>query len=169
MPTWDLSSLPAGAWPAPDACFQDVNMAGNTYGNCGKDSQGRYVKCDKRWVQRWHPWVPHVLLLYAQPPAAHPCRGAGRVLPQPPAITPWARSGLDLRMPPGSSSAQSPLLLGGCPTAHHLPTQPEGKIKDSISRRHYLEGVCSSVFPVRQGMLERPPLPIPSSISLHCP
>ncbi|XP_063257300.1 disintegrin and metalloproteinase domain-containing protein 33-like isoform X3 [Prinia subflava] len=37
-----------GAWPAPDACFQDVNMAGNTYGNCGKDSQGRYVKCDKR-------------------------------------------------------------------------------------------------------------------------
>ncbi|NXF12145.1 ADA33 protein, partial [Smithornis capensis] len=43
----DLSLLP-GAWPAPDACFQDVNMAGNTYGNCGKDSQGRYVKCDKR-------------------------------------------------------------------------------------------------------------------------
>ncbi|NXY12184.1 ADA19 protein, partial [Pteruthius melanotis] len=37
-----------GAWPAPDACFQDVNMAGNTYGNCGKDSHGRYVKCDKR-------------------------------------------------------------------------------------------------------------------------
>uniref|UniRef100_A0A8C3E889 ADAM metallopeptidase domain 33 n=1 Tax=Corvus moneduloides TaxID=1196302 RepID=A0A8C3E889_CORMO len=37
-----------GAWPAPDACFQDVNTAGNTYGNCGKDSQGRYVKCDKR-------------------------------------------------------------------------------------------------------------------------
>ncbi|NWY37375.1 ADA33 protein, partial [Sylvia atricapilla] len=37
-----------GAWPAPDACFQDVNMAGNTYGNCGKDSQGHYVKCDKR-------------------------------------------------------------------------------------------------------------------------
>ncbi|POI35029.1 hypothetical protein CIB84_001218 [Bambusicola thoracicus] len=37
-----------GAWPAPAACFQDVNMAGNTYGNCGKDSQGRYVKCDKR-------------------------------------------------------------------------------------------------------------------------
>ncbi|KAM9236726.1 disintegrin and metalloproteinase domain-containing protein 33 [Leptosomus discolor] len=37
-----------GAWPAPDACFQDVNMAGNTYGNCGKDSHGRYVKCEKR-------------------------------------------------------------------------------------------------------------------------
>lgn len=41
----------SGAWPAPAACFQDVNMAGNTYGNCGKDSQGRYVKCDKRWVK----------------------------------------------------------------------------------------------------------------------
>ncbi|KAJ7424302.1 hypothetical protein WISP_29278 [Willisornis vidua] len=27
---------------------EDVNMAGNTYGNCGKDSHGRYVKCDKR-------------------------------------------------------------------------------------------------------------------------
>ncbi|XP_019408103.1 PREDICTED: disintegrin and metalloproteinase domain-containing protein 33, partial [Crocodylus porosus] len=37
-----------GAWPAPDACFQDVNMAGNTYGNCGKDSQGQYMKCDRR-------------------------------------------------------------------------------------------------------------------------
>ncbi|NXE02788.1 ADA19 protein, partial [Chaetorhynchus papuensis] len=56
-PALGISALPAvprsfplcaGAWPAPDACFQDVNMAGNTYGNCGKDSQGRYVKCDKR-------------------------------------------------------------------------------------------------------------------------
>ncbi|XP_067389763.1 disintegrin and metalloproteinase domain-containing protein 33 [Emydura macquarii macquarii] len=37
-----------GAWPAPDACFQDVNTAGDTYGNCGKDSQGHYVKCDRR-------------------------------------------------------------------------------------------------------------------------
>ena len=42
-------------------------MAGNTYGNCGKDSQGRYVKCDKRWVQRWHPWVPHLLLPHPLP------------------------------------------------------------------------------------------------------
>uniref|UniRef100_A0A8C2T649 ADAM metallopeptidase domain 33 n=1 Tax=Coturnix japonica TaxID=93934 RepID=A0A8C2T649_COTJA len=32
-----------GAWPAPAACFQDVNMAGNTYGNCGKDSQGLHL------------------------------------------------------------------------------------------------------------------------------
>uniref|UniRef100_A0A8D0HDZ6 ADAM metallopeptidase domain 33 n=1 Tax=Sphenodon punctatus TaxID=8508 RepID=A0A8D0HDZ6_SPHPU len=38
----------AGAWPAPDACFQDVNMAGDTYGNCGKDGQGNYVKCARR-------------------------------------------------------------------------------------------------------------------------
>lgn len=56
-------------------------MAGNTYGNCGKDSQGRYVKCDKKWVQHWHPWVPHLLLLHLQPPAAHPCEGAGGALP----------------------------------------------------------------------------------------
>ncbi|XP_048365952.1 disintegrin and metalloproteinase domain-containing protein 33 [Sphaerodactylus townsendi] len=37
-----------GAWPAPDACFQDVNTAGDMYGNCGKDSHGNYVKCARR-------------------------------------------------------------------------------------------------------------------------
>ncbi|XP_060543187.1 disintegrin and metalloproteinase domain-containing protein 33 isoform X1 [Pantherophis guttatus] len=37
-----------GAWPAPDACFQDVNRAGDMYGNCGKDRHGSYVKCAKR-------------------------------------------------------------------------------------------------------------------------
>ncbi|KAI2662380.1 Disintegrin and metalloproteinase domain-containing protein 12 [Labeo rohita] len=36
-----------GAQPAPDACFQDVNAAGNAFGNCGKDSHGNYVKCEK--------------------------------------------------------------------------------------------------------------------------
>ncbi|XP_069488438.1 disintegrin and metalloproteinase domain-containing protein 33-like isoform X2 [Ambystoma mexicanum] len=36
-----------GARPAPDACFRDVNAAGDSYGNCGK-SQGQFVKCDKR-------------------------------------------------------------------------------------------------------------------------
>ncbi|XP_041925335.1 disintegrin and metalloproteinase domain-containing protein 33 isoform X1 [Alosa sapidissima] len=36
-----------GARPAHDACFQDVNVAGNAFGNCGKDAQGNYVKCDK--------------------------------------------------------------------------------------------------------------------------
>ncbi|XP_074086096.1 disintegrin and metalloproteinase domain-containing protein 33 isoform X1 [Macrotis lagotis] len=37
-----------GAHPAPDACFQDVNSAGDPYGNCGQDSEGRYVPCDRR-------------------------------------------------------------------------------------------------------------------------
>ncbi|KAM4708875.1 disintegrin and metalloproteinase domain-containing protein 33-like isoform 2-T2 [Discoglossus pictus] len=38
----------AGARPAPDICFQDVNKAGDTYGNCGKDAQNNYVKCSTR-------------------------------------------------------------------------------------------------------------------------
>ncbi|XP_076828995.1 disintegrin and metalloproteinase domain-containing protein 19 isoform X2 [Brachyhypopomus gauderio] len=37
-----------GAQPAHDACFQDVNAAGNAFGNCGKDAHGNYVKCEKR-------------------------------------------------------------------------------------------------------------------------
>ncbi|XP_039525771.1 disintegrin and metalloproteinase domain-containing protein 19 [Pimephales promelas] len=36
-----------GAQPAHDACFQDVNAAGNAFGNCGKDSHGNYMKCEK--------------------------------------------------------------------------------------------------------------------------
>ncbi|XP_067834395.1 disintegrin and metalloproteinase domain-containing protein 33-like isoform X2 [Heptranchias perlo] len=36
-----------GARPAPTACFEDVNAAGNDYGNCGKDSEGTFVKCDR--------------------------------------------------------------------------------------------------------------------------
>ncbi|KAF5902493.1 disintegrin and metalloproteinase domain-containing protein 33-like, partial [Clarias magur] len=36
-----------GARPAHDACFQDVNAAGNAFGNCGKDAHGNYVKCAK--------------------------------------------------------------------------------------------------------------------------
>uniref|UniRef100_A0A8C6TGL5 ADAM metallopeptidase domain 19a n=1 Tax=Neogobius melanostomus TaxID=47308 RepID=A0A8C6TGL5_9GOBI len=36
-----------GARPAHDACFEDVNAAGNAFGNCGKDEHGNYVKCDK--------------------------------------------------------------------------------------------------------------------------
>ncbi|XP_029108048.1 disintegrin and metalloproteinase domain-containing protein 33 isoform X2 [Scleropages formosus] len=36
-----------GARPAHDACFEDVNAAGNAFGNCGKDGQGNYMKCDK--------------------------------------------------------------------------------------------------------------------------
>ncbi|XP_041079252.1 disintegrin and metalloproteinase domain-containing protein 19-like [Polyodon spathula] len=37
-----------GAKPAPDACFQLVNEAGDTYGNCGKDMHGKYRKCETR-------------------------------------------------------------------------------------------------------------------------
>uniref|UniRef100_A0A8B9RCS1 ADAM metallopeptidase domain 19a n=1 Tax=Astyanax mexicanus TaxID=7994 RepID=A0A8B9RCS1_ASTMX len=37
-----------GARPAHDACFQDVNAAGNAFGNCGKDAHGNYMKCEKR-------------------------------------------------------------------------------------------------------------------------
>ncbi|XP_044284575.1 disintegrin and metalloproteinase domain-containing protein 33 isoform X2 [Varanus komodoensis] len=37
-----------GASPAPDACFEDVNRAGDMYGNCGRDRHGQYVKCARR-------------------------------------------------------------------------------------------------------------------------
>ncbi|XP_060096226.1 disintegrin and metalloproteinase domain-containing protein 19 [Heteronotia binoei] len=37
-----------GARPAPDTCFERVNAAGDPYGNCGKDVNGRYKKCDTR-------------------------------------------------------------------------------------------------------------------------
>ncbi|XP_034021547.1 disintegrin and metalloproteinase domain-containing protein 19-like [Thalassophryne amazonica] len=36
-----------GARPAHDACFEDVNAAGNAFGNCGKDEHGTYKKCEK--------------------------------------------------------------------------------------------------------------------------
>ncbi|KAM4565188.1 disintegrin and metalloproteinase domain-containing protein 33 isoform 1-T2 [Fundulus diaphanus] len=36
-----------GARPAHDACFEDVNAAGNPFGNCGKDEHGNYKKCEK--------------------------------------------------------------------------------------------------------------------------
>ncbi|XP_048175930.1 disintegrin and metalloproteinase domain-containing protein 19 [Corvus hawaiiensis] len=37
-----------GAQPAPDACFEKVNAAGDIYGNCGKDIYGNYRKCETR-------------------------------------------------------------------------------------------------------------------------
>uniref|UniRef100_A0A670IIW9 ADAM metallopeptidase domain 19 n=1 Tax=Podarcis muralis TaxID=64176 RepID=A0A670IIW9_PODMU len=37
-----------GARPAPDICFERVNAAGDSYGNCGKDINGRYRKCNLR-------------------------------------------------------------------------------------------------------------------------
>uniref|UniRef100_A0A1A8E4A2 A disintegrin and metalloproteinase domain 19b n=1 Tax=Nothobranchius kadleci TaxID=1051664 RepID=A0A1A8E4A2_NOTKA len=36
------------ARPAPDLCFQEVNRAGDMYGNCGKDQQGSYRSCSDR-------------------------------------------------------------------------------------------------------------------------
>ncbi|XP_062903311.1 disintegrin and metalloproteinase domain-containing protein 33-like [Mobula hypostoma] len=35
----------SGAQPAPPACFEAVNAAGNEYGNCGKHGDGTFVKC----------------------------------------------------------------------------------------------------------------------------
>ncbi|KAK2849382.1 hypothetical protein Q5P01_009216 [Channa striata] len=33
---------------APDLCFKNVNEAGDMYGNCGKDSLGKYRRCKER-------------------------------------------------------------------------------------------------------------------------
>ncbi|XP_042309543.1 disintegrin and metalloproteinase domain-containing protein 19 isoform X1 [Sceloporus undulatus] len=38
----------SGARPGPDICFERVNAAGDSYGNCGKDINGRYKKCNTR-------------------------------------------------------------------------------------------------------------------------
>ncbi|KAM5298294.1 disintegrin and metalloproteinase domain-containing protein 19 [Ctenodactylus gundi] len=35
-----------GARPAPDRCFERVNVAGDIYGNCGKNTNGEYKKCN---------------------------------------------------------------------------------------------------------------------------
>uniref|UniRef100_A0A2K5DJE3 ADAM metallopeptidase domain 19 n=1 Tax=Aotus nancymaae TaxID=37293 RepID=A0A2K5DJE3_AOTNA len=37
-----------GARPAPDLCFEKVNVAGDTFGNCGKDMNGEHRKCNMR-------------------------------------------------------------------------------------------------------------------------
>ncbi|XP_028668502.2 disintegrin and metalloproteinase domain-containing protein 19 [Erpetoichthys calabaricus] len=37
-----------GAQPAPAICFEDINKAGDMYGNCGKDLKGQYKKCQPR-------------------------------------------------------------------------------------------------------------------------
>uniref|UniRef100_A0A8D0GRE8 ADAM metallopeptidase domain 19 n=1 Tax=Sphenodon punctatus TaxID=8508 RepID=A0A8D0GRE8_SPHPU len=37
-----------GAKPAPDPCFEKVNAAGDSYGNCGMDINGRHRKCETR-------------------------------------------------------------------------------------------------------------------------
>lgn len=158
-PSCCLQDLPptTGAWPAPDACFQDVNMAGNTYGNCGKDSQGRYVKCDKRWVPHPSPAGP----------IAHPEVGLA-------GLHPHLQHHLQClwfgpQKPPGPCWAWSPSLLGGRRTVCHLPAQPEGKTKGSICRRVHLRSVCAPVSPVRAVILEGnclfPPAPLCPSLS----
>nr|AAI69959.1 A disintegrin and metalloprotease domain 13 [Xenopus laevis] len=38
----------SGAVVAPNFCFQDVNKAGDQYGNCGKNGRGQFVKCTSR-------------------------------------------------------------------------------------------------------------------------
>lgn len=40
-----LSLWGRDARPAPDLCFQKVNEAGDSYGNCGKDLMGKYRGC----------------------------------------------------------------------------------------------------------------------------
>ncbi|XP_041846070.1 disintegrin and metalloproteinase domain-containing protein 19 [Melanotaenia boesemani] len=37
--------------PAPDLCFKKVNEAGDMYGNCGKDTLGKYRSCRDRDVK----------------------------------------------------------------------------------------------------------------------
>ncbi|XP_063784465.1 disintegrin and metalloproteinase domain-containing protein 19 [Pseudophryne corroboree] len=36
----------AGASIAPDVCFERINAAGDQYGNCGRDMNGEYRKCE---------------------------------------------------------------------------------------------------------------------------
>ncbi|XP_014645592.1 PREDICTED: disintegrin and metalloproteinase domain-containing protein 33 isoform X1 [Ceratotherium simum simum] len=40
-----------GSSPAPEACFQVVNSAGNGQGNCGQDGKGGFVPCAQRDAQ----------------------------------------------------------------------------------------------------------------------
>ncbi|XP_063558219.1 disintegrin and metalloproteinase domain-containing protein 33 isoform X46 [Gorilla gorilla gorilla] len=37
-----------GSHPAPEACFQVVNSAGDAHGNCGQDSEGHFLPCAGR-------------------------------------------------------------------------------------------------------------------------
>lgn len=51
-PGWAVPSpAPAssGSRPAPEACFQVVNSAGDAQGNCGQQGDGSYVPCAQRW------------------------------------------------------------------------------------------------------------------------
>lgn len=118
-------------------------MAGNTYGNCGKDSQGRYVKCDKRWVP-WGVLYPppavlggsHLSLQASALGAALFCTpGSHQALP---GLCPhrcWEVGLGDLMV---FSKLNDPVIL----LSHHerLPTQPDGKSK-TVSEGDL--GVCA--------------------------
>ncbi|OCT86262.1 hypothetical protein XELAEV_18019954mg [Xenopus laevis] len=40
----------AGSRAAPDLCFELINVAGDQYGNCGRDISGKYKSCEERDV-----------------------------------------------------------------------------------------------------------------------
>uniref|UniRef100_A0A8C9M5K0 ADAM metallopeptidase domain 33 n=1 Tax=Panthera tigris altaica TaxID=74533 RepID=A0A8C9M5K0_PANTA len=40
-----------GSSPAPEACFQTVNSAGDAHGNCGQDRKGGFLPCAQRDAQ----------------------------------------------------------------------------------------------------------------------
>uniref|UniRef100_A0A8C6AEN5 ADAM metallopeptidase domain 33 n=1 Tax=Marmota marmota marmota TaxID=9994 RepID=A0A8C6AEN5_MARMA len=40
-----------GSRPAPEACFQVVNSAGDAHGNCGQDSEGGFLPCAQKDAQ----------------------------------------------------------------------------------------------------------------------
>lgn len=44
-----LTHASPGSHPAPEACFQVVNSAGDAHGNCGQDTEGSFVPCAQRW------------------------------------------------------------------------------------------------------------------------
>nr|XP_013015243.1 disintegrin and metalloproteinase domain-containing protein 33 isoform X1 [Cavia porcellus] len=58
-----------GSRPAPEACFQQGNLAGDASGNCGQDGAGRFLPCAQRDAQcgtlqcqggEPNPMVPHM-------------------------------------------------------------------------------------------------------------
>lgn len=77
-----MSLFHAGARPAPDACFEKVNAAGDIYGNCGKDIYGNYRKCEMRYKAEWQPraarWKRcfYVLQNYGPGDKTDPCIGS---------------------------------------------------------------------------------------------
>ncbi|XP_047396831.1 disintegrin and metalloproteinase domain-containing protein 33 isoform X2 [Sciurus carolinensis] len=77
-----------GSHPAPEACFQVVNSAGDAHGNCGQDSEGRFLPCAQKDAQCGKlqcqggdpsPRVPHIVPMDSMVPLEGgevACRGA---------------------------------------------------------------------------------------------